>query len=110
MRRRYRLINGELVEITDQPQSGLQIVPDIEPYKSMIDGSLITSRAKHKEHLKRHNCFEVGNETAKPQPIPDVAPQQRHELIRAQVDAVRHEDWNRMVKKELDRIRWNSRS
>jgi hypothetical protein len=42
-----------------------QIINDIKPYKSMVDGSMITSRSAHREHLRKHNCFEVGNETMK---------------------------------------------
>lgn len=38
------------------------IQPDIEPYKSMITGEMITSRSKHRQHLKDHNCIEAGNE------------------------------------------------
>ena len=37
-------------------------MPDIAPYRSMIDGSMIHGRAQHREHLKRNHCFEVGNE------------------------------------------------
>jgi len=43
-------------------QHSFSIMGDIQPYKSMIDGSMITSRSKHREHLKAHNCIEVGNE------------------------------------------------
>lgn len=38
------------------------IIPDINPYRSQIDGSIIESRAKHRAHLKQHGCIEVGNE------------------------------------------------
>lgn len=38
------------------------LIADIKPYKSMITGEMITSRSHHREHLKRHNCFEIGNE------------------------------------------------
>jgi len=38
------------------------IMPDIKPYTSMLDGSLITSRSHHREHLRAHGCIEVGNE------------------------------------------------
>jgi putative FmdB family regulatory protein len=38
------------------------VVSDIEPYQSMADGSMITSRSQHRDHLKRHNVIEVGNE------------------------------------------------
>jgi hypothetical protein len=36
--------------------------PDIQPYQSQIDGSWITSRSKHRNHLKEHRCIEVGND------------------------------------------------
>lgn len=38
------------------------ILSDIEPYQSMIDGSMITSRSHHRDHLRQHGCEEVGNE------------------------------------------------
>lgn len=40
---------------------------DIQPYKSMCDGTWITSRSEHREHLKKHGVIEVGNEKL-PQP------------------------------------------
>lgn len=39
------------------------IMGDIQPYKSMIDGRMITSRSQHRSHLKQHGMIEVGNET-----------------------------------------------
>lgn len=42
--------------------AGPYINPDIRPYESVITGETITSRSKHREHLKRHNCIEVGSE------------------------------------------------
>lgn len=45
---------------------------DIQPYRSMIDGSMIESRSKHRAHLKAHGCIEIGNEThhvTKPKPL-----------------------------------------
>jgi hypothetical protein len=48
-------IDGEI-----KPNMG--IIPDIEPYQSMIDGSIIHSRSRHRTHLKDHGCVEVGNE------------------------------------------------
>ena len=113
MRRTFRQIAGELVEITPGiPVSIHQVMPEIEGYKSMVDGSWIDSRAKHREHLKRHNCVEVGNDSSLwsgPKGIPDVAPQQRKEIIRAQVDSMRHDDLKRMMKRDLDNLRWNTR-
>ena len=42
--------------------TGGHSLPDIKPYKSMITGEMITSRSVHRDHLKRHNCMEIGNE------------------------------------------------
>ena len=39
-----------------------EIMPDIKGYRSMIDGSWISSRSKHRVHLRDHDCIEVGNE------------------------------------------------
>ena len=38
------------------------VMGDIDPYVSMIDGRLITSRSKHRVHLRDHGKIEVGNE------------------------------------------------
>ena len=59
--------DGELVYRSPQfeqneNQSAL-IMRDIQPYRSMIDGSVISSRSRHREHLSAHGCIEVGNET-----------------------------------------------
>ena len=89
------------------------IVPDIEPYQSMITGEMITSRSKHREHLREHNCVEIGNDYQHQlthyDKMPDVAPQQRHELIRAQIDAMSHDQFRRALKRDADRVKWNSR-
>jgi len=39
-----------------------QIILDRVEYKSPITGEMITSRSSHKEHLKVHDCIELGNE------------------------------------------------
>lgn len=55
--------NGKMVEKRAQKTSpALQIIPDIQPYKSMIDGSMVTSRSRHRTMLRDNNCIEVGNE------------------------------------------------
>ena len=66
MRKRYIQINGELIEaskVMHDPVAPL-IMPDIQPYQSMIDGSMITSRSEHRIHLKQHGCVEVGNDSS----------------------------------------------
>lgn len=67
MRRSFVQIDGELYEKGTEPMrepAGPMVMPDIQPYKSMIDGSLITSRSRHREHLRAHNCIEVGNDSS----------------------------------------------
>lgn len=68
----YEIENGEVTfmrdDHSDEAQTGPQIIRDIDPYQSMVDGSMIGSRSQHREHLKRHNCFEVGNEKMESKP------------------------------------------
>lgn len=59
-------------------------VPDISEYRSMIDGSIIGSRSKHKAHLKQHGCIEIGNETSHLQPKKQAHdPRLKETIIRA---------------------------
>jgi len=50
------------------------VANDIQPYRSMIDGSIISSRSRHREHLRDHNCTEIGNETKYLQAKPLASP------------------------------------
>ena len=116
MKKSYIQIDGVLYEKGTEPVSDLHLVmPEIEPYKSMITGEVITSRAKHREHLKKHGCKELGNEPLKwanegYKGIPDVNPQGRKESIRTQIAQMREKDFKTMIKRDLDNIRWNSRT
>lgn len=38
------------------------VIADISPYRSVVTGEYITGRSQHKEHLKRHNLVELGND------------------------------------------------
>ena len=82
-------VNGEctfLDETFFHPVAeGPDIMPDIKPYKSMIDGSEISSRSKHREHLRQHNCVEVGNDSSlyrPPKPL-ESPPGLKEKIIRA---------------------------
>ena len=91
MRKSYVQINGVLYEKGTQPErtpSGPMLMKDIQPYRSMADGSIITSRSKHREHLKAHNCIEVGNETKYLQPKPLTSPPGLKEAILKATDQV----------------------
>lgn len=112
-RRSYVQINGVLYERGTEPQpEGPMVMPDIAPYRSMIDGSEITSRSRHREHLREHGMQEVGNDSSlykAPAPNYDVNPQGRKELLRAQFDRMTHAEFTRARQRALDAIRWNSR-
>ena len=58
-------IDGEIVQGEELPMPDAPLVMgDIQPYQSMIDGSWITSRSRHREHLRAAGCIEVGNDTS----------------------------------------------
>ena len=67
----YDPIQNKVVPREDRIQversRGTMIMSDIAPYKSTITGEMISSRSFHRDHLKRHDCFEIGNEK---QPLP----------------------------------------
>lgn len=46
--------------------TSIQVVKDIEPYRSMVTGERIGGRRQHRDHLKAHGCIEVGNEFVPP--------------------------------------------
>ena len=63
MKRTYVYMDGEFVERKRDSKGRYHYVQsDITPYKSMIDGRMITSRSQHRRHLKANNCIEIGNE------------------------------------------------
>lgn len=81
---------GEMHRVVTAPY----VAADMTPYQSMIDGSWITSRSRHNEHLKAHNCIEIGNEThhLKAKEKIDLAPESkaaRKQKIIEQVNAIK---------------------
>jgi hypothetical protein len=60
MRRRYRYnpATKEMEQISEsvgQRDRGILICPDIAPFKSVVDGTIITGRSKLREHNKRND-------------------------------------------------------
>lgn len=47
-------------------RSGPYVVPDIEPFVSPIDGKVVSGRAQKRDHMRRHDVEEIGDERAKP--------------------------------------------
>ena len=69
------------------PQKSVEVISDITPYVSMIDGSLITSRSKHKQHLKEHGCIEVGNEKMEARTTSWIESKSNKEALRREIAA-----------------------
>lgn len=79
MRKRY-IQDPETLELIEADKfyapsvNAPMVMGDIAPYRSMVTGEIITSRSRHREHLRDHNCIEVGNETKYIQPRPMTPP------------------------------------
>lgn len=90
----------------EKSTKNITLMPDIQPYQSMVTGEIITSRSKHRQHLKDHNMVEVGNDSSinKPHRIPDANPQQRKELLIHQVNKIPDRDWRRMSERHRQAV------
>jgi hypothetical protein len=95
MRKTYVYVDGKLVEKgSDEHLDKLYgpfVMPDIQPYQSMIDGSMITSRSRHREHLNAHGCIEVGNEKMETRYAP-ISQDNRREVLRQQLGNMTHKE------------------
>jgi hypothetical protein len=62
-------------------EAGFSVMPDIGEYKSVVDGTFVTSRSQHREHIRRHDLVEVGNEriTRREEALPRIG----HDIKRA---------------------------
>lgn len=85
----------------DMAQAGPQIVRDIAPYKSMIDGSVIDGRKRHRDHLRAHSCIEVGNDTSHIKPRVPKYGQGRKESLHRMLADVGERDLQRIVQNEI---------
>lgn len=105
MRKRWIYKDGEAFEVGEyQAEPQHYILPDIQPYQSMADGSIITGRRQHREHLRQHNCIEIGNEKMESKPVP--VKDTRREVLREQVANMTHDQANRVLAKLRDDIRF----
>ena len=97
----YEIENDEVVFMRDDygtnTESGPQVIRDIEPYQSMVDGSMITSRSHHREHLKRHNCFEVGNEKFESRSTPAPPAMDRRQALHRQLGDMSDRQANKIL-------------
>jgi hypothetical protein len=87
---------GELVsydaEYWERKRSTLaapMIMRDIGEYRSPIDNTLITSRSKHREHMRVHDVIEVGNERMKAPPSDTVKTRDIGQALKRHVEEVK---------------------
>lgn len=59
----YVIRDGQLVEKSKAPpKGGLFVMSDVQPFVSPIDNTLITSRSGVREHERKHNVYQIGND------------------------------------------------
>ena len=105
MRKRWIYIDGEAIEVSEhQPIAVHHVMPDIQPYQSMIDGSMITSRSRHREHLRAHGCIEVGNEKMETKIAPPK--DNRKEVLRSQLANMTHAEASKIMARLRDDLRF----
>jgi hypothetical protein len=98
MKRTYVYVDGEFVERKKDSKGRYHyVMPDIVPYKSMIDGRMVTSRSEHRRHLKANGCEEVGNED----PSKHV---RREKPTDTRLERIKHIVNTRLTNSEADRI------
>jgi hypothetical protein len=92
------MVNGELVEKhkANDVINAPMIMGDIVPYQSMIDGSMIQSRSRHREHLKDNGCIEVGNESMETKRTAPSS-EKRREVLAQQLGNMTHNEANKIM-------------
>lgn len=107
MKKSYVYKDGKMVEKMRSKQERFHhIQADIEPYQSMIDGSMISSRSQHRKHLKQHGCIEVGNEKMENKPVKHR--DTRKEVLREQLANMSHRDANRILERIREEVRFSN--
>jgi hypothetical protein len=107
MKRTYVMVDGEFVERKRDARGRYHyVMPDIAPYKSMIDGRMITSRSQHRNHLKINGCVEVGNEDPTKFVKREKPKNSRVDVLRHQLANMTHSDANRLLSRLRDEIRF----
>jgi hypothetical protein len=65
------------------------VMRDMGEYVSTLDGAHITSRSQHREHMRKHDVIEVGNERLKGMPEPPrTTNRELGEAIKRRIDEV----------------------
>lgn len=97
--------DGELVwvrdGVSDDAEAGPQVVRDLQPYRSMIDGTVIDGRKRHRDHLRAHGCVEVGNDTTHLKARTPIAPTSLKPLLHSLLADCSDRDVQRMIQREI---------
>jgi hypothetical protein len=75
---------------------------DIGEYVSPIDGSYISTRSAHRDHMRAHDVIEVGNERLKATPVEE--PVGFGQAIKQRLDEVKampQRDYDEYVQKQV---------
>ena len=72
--------NGMVAKEIATPK-GIEIIRDIEPYQSPIDGRVIGSRREKREDLKRSGCVEYERPSHAPQGLTNLRFAKKHNAI-----------------------------
>lgn len=84
-RKRWIYIKGEAIpadEFVPELQHGLTIIPDLQPFKSSVDGSIISGRAALREHNLRNNVVNTADLQGLPTKLSVNAPQSNRAAIK----------------------------
>ena len=107
MKRTYVMVDGEFVERARDKRGRFHyVVPDIAPYKSMIDGRMITSRSQHRRHLKANGCIEVGNDDPTKFVKKPKLKNSRVDVLRHQLANMTHAQANQILARLRDDLRF----
>lgn len=98
------LINGGDGDLSNKI-TGPQVIRDIDPYKSMVTGEMITSRTRHRDHLRRHNCTEVGNDTSHMKTATKPKTEDRKRVLASLLADKSDRQISQMIRSEIDRRR-----
>jgi len=103
-RKRWYYIDGEAIpeeQYESEPQVDYHVMPDIQPYQSMVDGTMIGSRAQHREHLRRHGLKEIGNEMKYLQPKANLKGTGQKEALIHAVQRAKEQYGSRHVERQI---------
>jgi hypothetical protein len=74
----------------DNRRQSADIMPDIEPYESPVDGRVVSGRASRREDLKRNGCVEYD-----PSIRNDIADQKEKNLSRINDSMIERMRWHK---------------